>query len=36
MLIVGDACRFGMGTTTNGLGASNKTEEVKRKARAER
>lgn len=36
LLILGDDCRFGMGTTTNGLGASNKTEEVKRKARAER
>lgn len=28
--------RFGMGTTANGLGASNKSEDVKRKARAER
>lgn len=36
MFVAGDNFRFGMGATTNGLGASNKSEEVKRKARAER
>ncbi|KAG6595281.1 Protein MODIFIER OF SNC1 11, partial [Cucurbita argyrosperma subsp. sororia] len=36
ILTVEDNFRFGMGTTKNGLGASNKSEEVKRKARAQR